>query len=193
MPSAEDLTFQEQVLANGLANPAVLEECLQTLHNYEVAGHIKPLGAIFCEKGFLTSAQVYAIYKQMGVSQKYLIPGYTLLESIGQGGLGMVYKARQDNTSKIVAIKVMFPHWCSNVDYIQRFMREAKICCSIEDTHITRGLDFGETQNGIYYFVMEFVSGITLKEMLEQGPLPEKKAANISTQSCFRFEICRGH
>lgn len=180
MPTAEDLAFKDQVIANHLANTDQIEECLHTLRNYEMAGHIKPLGAIFYEKSILNSVQVQAIYKQMGVAQKYLVRGYTLLESIGQGGLGMVYKARHDNTSKIVAIKVMFPHWCSNADYVQRFMREARIASSLEHPNIVRGLDFGETENGVYFFAMEFVDGQTLKSVLEQrGPLPEKQAAYI--------------
>ncbi len=180
MPTADDMEFKQQVLANKLATTDQIEECLTTLHCYEAAGTIKPLSSIFLDKGYLTGKQVYAIYHFLDKAQRYLIRGYTIIETLGQGGLGTVYKARQDGNGRNVAIKIMFPHLVSNQDYVQRFMREANLSAKLDHPHIVRGLDFGETESGLFYFVMEFINGRSVKTIIQDsGAFEENKAVQV--------------
>ncbi len=178
MPTADDLAFQELAQKNNKITAEQVEECLNTLQNYESAGMTKPLSSVILEKGYMTLHDINAIYQLQGKQNQYIIQGYTILETLGQGGLGIVYKAR-DSMNRIVALKVMFPHLIANADYLKRFMREAKISTEMEHPNIVKGLAFGESA-GLYFFAMEFVNGQSLKDVVKNvGVLTEKEAAEI--------------
>lgn len=179
MPTSDDLQFKELILSNKLATPQQLEECWETLIAYEESGINKPLSSVILDKGYMTLKQVNAIRQLQGKNDQYMIRGYTILEILGQGGLGVVYKARQDSIGRIVAIKVMFPNFSNNQDYVKRFMREAKISAELEHENIVKGIDFGESE-GLYFFVMEYVEGKSLKDLIsERKSIEEKEAVRI--------------
>ena len=178
MPTADDLEFKELALKNNKLKTDQCDECLKTLGTYERAGMPKPLSGIVLEKGYMSLQDINAIYQLQGKQSQYIIQGYTIMETLGQGGLGVVYKAR-DSVNRIVALKVMFPHLTSNADYLQRFMNEAKICTQLDHPHIVKGLAFGESA-GLYFFAMEFVSGRSLKDIIKSaGKFAEKEAIYI--------------
>ena len=107
------------------------------------------------------------------------IGGFEVLEKLGQGGMGAVFKARQISMDRIVALKILPPKLAANGEYIQRFIREAQSAAKLNHPNIVQGHDVGEA-NGYYYFAMEFVDGTTAKEMLrQQGRLDEKTALSI--------------
>jgi serine/threonine protein kinase len=96
---------------------------------------------------------------------------YEILEAIGAGGMGEVYKARDARLERIVAIKVLPEHLSASPELRQRFEREAKTISQISHPHICALYDVnreGETE----YLVMEYLEGETLAERLDKGPLP---------------------
>jgi serine/threonine-protein kinase len=110
------------------------------------------------------------------------IPGYQLLDRIGQGSMGVVYKARQLSMNRLVAIKVLAPRFAQNREFIDRFQREALLAAQLSNGNIVQAIDVGET-NGIHYFVMEYVEGVTVQQELERARrFDEKEALTIGMQ-----------
>jgi eukaryotic-like serine/threonine-protein kinase len=101
---------------------------------------------------------------------------YELLEKIGQGGMGVVYKARQINLDRIVALKLLPFGQFSREDVVQRFHTEATAAAALQHPNIVAIHDVGE-QDGQHYFSMDFVTGQTLAEVVREKPLPAKRAA----------------
>ncbi len=91
---------------------------------------------------------------------------YKVVESLGRGGMAEVYRAYQENLDRYVAVKLMHSFLADEENFLTRFQREAKAMASLNHRNIVSVYDF-DVQNGIYYIVMEFVSGGTLKEMIE--------------------------
>ena len=103
------------------------------------------------------------------VSGKRLGP-YEVLSSIGAGGMGEVYRARDTRLDRIVAIKILPDHHASNLELCERFEREARTIASLNHPQICTLHDVGH-QDGIDYLVMEYVEGETLAARLAKGPL----------------------
>jgi serine/threonine-protein kinase len=103
------------------------------------------------------------------------IGGYELIEKVGQGGMGSVFKARQPVMDRIVAVKILPREIALKPQFAERFMREARASARLNHPNIINGIDVGQ-ENGQYYFAMEFVQGATLKEMLKQGRFSEDDA-----------------
>src|SRR5215468_3841978 len=98
---------------------------------------------------------------------------YEIISSIGAGGMGEVYRARDTRLDRIVAVKVLPEHLSSNPQLRERFEREARAISRLSHPHICALYDIGN-QDGIDYLVLEYVDGETLMERLAKGPLPMK-------------------
>src|SRR5258705_9738751 len=96
---------------------------------------------------------------------------FEILSSIGAGGMGEVYRARDTRLDRIVAIKVLPTHLADRSELRERFEREARTIASLNHPHICTLFDIGQ-QNGIDYLVMEYLEGETLAQRLLKGPLP---------------------
>lgn len=108
---------------------------------------------------------------------------YELIEELGRGGFGCVYRARQVEIGREVAIKVLYPP--GNPDELEqvraRFRREAMMVANLNHPHTIRQYDFGETTGGVMYFVMEYLRGQTLDQALEsEGPMNDARVAHIA-------------
>ena len=96
---------------------------------------------------------------------------YEIVEMIGAGGMGEVYKARDPRLERTVAVKVLPSHLSSSEEIRQRFEREAKAISQLSHPHVCALYDVG-SHEGIEYLVMEFLEGETLADRLGKGPLP---------------------
>ena len=110
-------------------------------------------------------------------------PGYEILQCLGRGGMGVVYKARQKSLNRIVAIKILAPERGSESRFAERFAREAELLARLNHPHIVTIHDFGET-GGLFYLVMEFVDGVNLRDLLREGKLEAKQALAIIPPIC---------
>lgn len=107
---------------------------------------------------------------------------YELLEKIGSGGMSEVYKAKCHKLSRYVAIKFLKPEYCEDESFIENFQREAQAAAALLHPNVVSVYDVNET-NGVYYIVMEYVEGITLKQYIDRnGKLPVKEATSIAIQ-----------
>src|SRR5437588_2006160 len=108
--------------------------------------------------------------------------GYELEEEIGRGSMGMVYRGRQIALGREVAIKVLSQALAKDASYVARFIREAQIIAGLNHPNIVQIFDAGQ-QNGLLYFVMEYVQGPTLASVLHlDGSIPQYLAAEYAAQ-----------
>jgi eukaryotic-like serine/threonine-protein kinase len=101
---------------------------------------------------------------------------YELIAEIGRGGMGVVYKARQKDLDRLVAIKMILASHLASPDQVRRFYAEAQAAARLSDPHIVGIHDFGQI-HGQHYFAMEYVSGPSLAQLLCAGPLDPEAAA----------------
>jgi serine/threonine protein kinase len=122
-----------------------------------------------------------------------IIGNYEILETIGHGGMGIVYRARHRETGQVVAIKAMTEDAASNWVLCQRFQQEHSAANRLRHPNIVRGLGFG-TDNGRPFLVMELVEGQNLGERIKQrGPLAENEVVGIAVQIAGALELAHQH
>lgn len=109
------------------------------------------------------------------------IGNYELISELGEGGMGIVYKARQATLDRIVALKVLLPNLSRKDRFVQRFMREAKNAATLDHPNIVTIYEVGE-HDGSYYFSMKYVEGEDLDQLVERGPLSVDDASAIVLQ-----------
>ena len=115
---------------------------------------------------------------------------YELVEKIGEGGMAIVYKARDNKLSRLVAVKVLKKEFANNKDISDKFKKEATAVANFSDANIVNVLDVGHEEEGnIDYFVMEYVNGKTLKELIVgSGKLNYTTAISIAIQIAKALE-----
>src|SRR5262249_5091040 len=107
---------------------------------------------------------------------------YEILDLLGEGGMGAVYKARDNELDRMIALKVIRPELASNPEILQRFKQELVLARQVTDRNIIRIFDLGEA-DGMRFITMEYVEGTSLYQILrEHGKLPVKEAAEIIEQ-----------
>ncbi len=106
---------------------------------------------------------------------------FKILDKVGQGGMGIVYRALDLNLDRQVAIKILAPEAQRDEDSVGRFLREAKTASRLQHPAITTIYEFG-VKDDLRYLVMEYIRGRTLREMLKEGPVPIRQALEIATQ-----------
>ena len=107
--------------------------------------------------------------------------GYRLLEQIGEGAFGVVYRATQPQIGREVAIKAVPPELANHPDFVRRFEREAQIVAKLEHPHIVPLYDYWREPDAAY-LVMRFLRGGSVEELLRSGPLEPQRAASILDQ-----------
>jgi serine/threonine protein kinase/tetratricopeptide (TPR) repeat protein len=107
---------------------------------------------------------------------------YRILEKLGEGGMGVVYKAEDIRLNRDVALKFLPPTLTADSDARQRFLREAQAASALDHPNICTVHDVGDTEDGETYIVMACYDGQTLKKSIEQGPLDIDRALEIAIQ-----------
>ncbi len=111
------------------------------------------------------------------------LPQYEILELLGRGGMGVVYKARQKQLDRIVALKILPPADAMSPDFIERFRREAQSLGKLSHPNIVAVHDFGES-GGLYYFAMEYVDGVNLRQMIRSKQMTAVEALAVVPKIC---------
>ena len=117
-----------------------------------------------------------------------LFPQLEILEFIGKGGMGAVYKARQKELDRIVALKILPPGIGDDPAFAGRFTREAKALAKLNHPGIVTIHDFGRA-DGLFYFLMEFVDGVNLRQLLHAGRIAPREALAIVPQICDALQF----
>ena len=114
---------------------------------------------------------------------------YVLLDPVGHGGMGRVYKARDELLNRDVALKLLKPQHADNDQFVERFRRESKNVAALSHPNIVSIFDAGEDADGSPYMAMEYIGGGTLADRIEKkGPLDSLEAAGIALQVACALE-----
>ncbi len=113
--------------------------------------------------------------------------GFEIMELIGRGGMGMVFKARQPTLDRIVALKILPQAMSNDPDFQSRFSREAKALASLSHANILALYDFG-FEKGLFFFSMEFVDGLNLRQLQRERKLTPEEAIKIIPKLCDALE-----
>ena len=115
-----------------------------------------------------------------------IISDCKIIEKVGEGGFGSVYKAHDQNLQRTVAVKVMLPSLTTNVEFVQKFLREAVTAAQLNHPNIVAIHKVGKDERrGIHYLIMEFVEGRTLADMVkDKGVFQWNECLPYMIQAC---------
>jgi dienelactone hydrolase len=147
--------------------------------------------------GFLSASPYEPMESAVTKSGPWLTPGtrlgrYSIVEPIGVGGMGVVYRARDEKLERVAAIKMLAPGVFSGDEARRRFRREALALAKLNHPHIAAVYDVGE-QDGIDYIVMECVAGESLAAKVKYGPLAVEDATSIALEIAQALEEAHEH
>jgi tRNA A-37 threonylcarbamoyl transferase component Bud32 len=121
-----------------------------------------------------------------------ILGGCQLTEKIARGGMGLIYKARQLNLKRVVAVKILAEDLSSDRSFVERFLEEARSAAQMNHHNIVHINDVGEI-DGLFFFIMEFVDGENLKSVLERkGVLSVERSLAIALQVCSALRHSHG-
>jgi eukaryotic-like serine/threonine-protein kinase len=113
---------------------------------------------------------------------KVISERYKIISLVGRGGMGMVYKADHMTIERHVAIKMLYPNTVADADAVKRFKQEAQAVSRVEHPHSVRIYDFGMSDTGQPYIVMDFIDGGNLRQLIKDSPLTIQRAEDIFGQ-----------
>jgi eukaryotic-like serine/threonine-protein kinase len=163
MPSDSAVHFIDALRAAHLLESAQME-----VLNRELRVRFPDLRALAGElikRDWLTPFQVNQLMRDRG--HELLLGSYVLLERLGEGGMGQVFKASNWKLGRVVALKLIRPERLDNPDAIRRFHREIRAAAQLDHPHIVRALDADEV-GGAHLLVMEYVQGADLAKIVKQ-------------------------
>jgi WD40 repeat protein/predicted Ser/Thr protein kinase len=133
------------------------------------------------KQGKLTRFQAQMLCQ--GKIKGLVLGNYAVLDKLGQGGMGMVFKAKHRRMNRVVALKVLSPAITKNANAVKRFQREVEAAAKLDHKNIVAAYDAGEDK-GVHFLVMEYVEGADLSTLVKrQGPLPTGAAVQCLIQA----------
>jgi WD40 repeat protein/serine/threonine protein kinase len=184
MPTNVKPTFLDQLRSSGLLEPEQLKE-LAGLPEAKQADPL-PLARQVFQRGWLSKYQINQV--GAGRSKELLIGPYLLVDRLGEGGMGTVFKARHRHMGRVVALKIIRKEKLASPDAVQRFYREVQAAAHLTHPNIVLAYDAG--QDGSTHFLsMEYVDGTDLARLVrESGPLPVAAACEYVRQAALGLQ-----
>jgi eukaryotic-like serine/threonine-protein kinase len=183
-----DLIYHEVVLREALGETPVLQEYLrrfphlsrelQTQFDFDGALQKSANGAQAPNSGPSTGDPGPTSASTSDADQSMQVPGYEILEELGRGGMGVVYKARQPQLNRLVALKMIRQGDCASAEELRRFRAEAEAVASLQHDNIVQVHAIGE-HNGLPYFALEYCAGGSLQQHLAGQPQHPAVAARL--------------
>ena len=134
------------------------------------------------------------------------ISHYQILEKLGEGGMGVVYKAQDTSLNRFVALKFLPPHLTKDESTRKRFIFEAQAASALEHPNICNIHEISETSDGQLFICMAFYEGESLRDKIDKGPIPLEESFRIFSQIAqglktelsfamypFRFPVSSSH
>jgi serine/threonine protein kinase len=174
----DDALFGLFAVKLGLCTEVAVEKALAKQQKAQAeGGERRTLARLLVEQGALTLATRDQV---LAAIDPEVIPGYEVLGEAGRGGMGVVYRANQKSMDRVVALKVLSRRLGEDPTYVSKFLAEARAAGKLNHENVVAAIDAGAA-NGLHYFVMEFVSGRPVSDLLDkEGPLPWERAFEIA-------------
>jgi hypothetical protein len=140
----------------------------------------------FIRSGVMTAYQAHAI--QQGKARGLVIGRYLILDKLGEGGMGVVFKARHRLLDRVVALKILPPSFARQRQLVSRFRREMQTAARLNHPNVVSVLDADEDR-GVYYLAMDYIEGRDLDHLIrERGALPVEQAIDCAVQAAQGLE-----
>jgi serine/threonine-protein kinase len=136
----------------------------------------RSLADLLVENSFITVNQAKRIRGRLEEQKSSQIPGYHLQSLLGKGAMARVYKAKQVSLDRTVAIKVLPKRMSENPEFVERFYKEGRAAARLSHNNIVQAIDVGSTPDDFHFFVMEYVEGKTLYDLMQPPPVGEGRA-----------------
>src|SRR5262249_14817027 len=148
------------------------------------------LSRALVKAGELTPYQAAAVYQKK--SRGLLIGNYLILDKVGQGGMGKVFKARHRPQGRLGALKILPPSFARDRDAVMRFRREFEAAGRLKHKNLVAAFEADEDR-GVHFLVMEYVEGMNLDRVIsQQGPLPVPRGLDYLIQAARGLEAAHG-
>ncbi len=175
--------FRRAVIDIGLIDETELETLASTIPGSE---GVLGLARVLQQAGRLTRYQAAALYQRK--SRGLLIGNYLILDKLGQGGMGVVFKARHRRLGRVVALKILPPSFARDKTAVDRFKREVEAAGRLKHPNVVAALDADEDR-GVHFLVMEYVEGSDLDDVVRhRGQLPLGQAVDFVIQAARGLE-----
>jgi serine/threonine protein kinase len=185
MPSPEKLAaFVEAVRGSGLLPAGELAALAEAAAKPDADA--EALVGDLVKRGYLTAYQVRRLWKGQG--SELFLNQYVLLDRLGEGGMGEVYRARHTTLGREVALKVMRKEKLAKPQSVKRFHREIRAVATLAHENVVMAYD-ADQSGDVHFFAMEFVDGTTLERLVEEkGPLPVAEACEYVRQAALGLQ-----
>jgi serine/threonine protein kinase len=182
--------FFQQLTSIGLLSADDLRPFVERLGSERDAKAAERLAKELIREKKLTAFQAQAALQ--GKAKNLVLGNYLILEKLGQGGMGMVLKARHKRMDRVVALKILSAKALQSPDAVKRFEREVQAAAKLHHTNIVTAFDADEA-HGTHFLVMEFVEGKNLSNLVkEKGPLGVQQAIECILQAARGLEYAHG-
>ena len=178
--------FIERLVSSSLMSEEEVRAFLDGLPDGQRPREGMALARALADAGKLTLYQAGMVYQ--GKTKILIMGEYVLLDRLGQGGMGMVFKARHRRMERDVALKILPPSATKTPEMVKRFHREVKVAAQLDHQNIVTAHDANEA-HGVHYLVMQLVEGGDLASMVKQnGPFPISTAVDCIIQAAQGLE-----
>ncbi|HUZ07140.1 MAG TPA: serine/threonine protein kinase [Candidatus Paceibacterota bacterium] len=169
----------------GVATQMDADEAYRPLRILQMVFVVLILGLLLCATGLFVFSNLTWRRRLSEAELKLKQLGqYTLEEKIGEGGMGVVYRARHALLRRDTAVKLLLPDRADPAS-VARFEKEVQLTCQLTHPNTIQVYDYGHTPEGIFYYAMEFLRGLNLHELVARyGPQPEGRVVHILAQVC---------
>lgn len=167
-----DTEVGKVVIDTGLATRTEIDFCREQQKQASDPNQ-RSIADLLVENSFITVNQAKRIRQQLEDRRGSKIPGYQLLERLGKGAMATVYRARQLSLDRIVAVKVLPRRMSDNPEFVDRFYKEGRAAARLSHNNIVQAIDVGSTPEGYHFFVMEYIEGKTLYDIMQPPPVGE--------------------
>ncbi|QEH32987.1 Serine/threonine-protein kinase PrkC [Aquisphaera giovannonii] len=170
------------IRASGVLPERLLDEIRARMVRGEYPTEPSALAERLTRDGHLTQYQTRRLLA--GKPHGMLVGRYIILDRIGSGSMGRVYKAHHQMMDRVVALKIIAPEIASNEKVVARFQREMKLVGRLDHPNVVRAFDADQI-NKVLYIVMEYVPGQSLGDRLRQGPIPAPEMFEYAAQAAM--------
>jgi serine/threonine protein kinase len=184
--TSEDRAFARLALKNNFLTRDQVKECFRQLRNDETG--LSRFEDIAVHQRFLTNDQATAVgvayrrLKKDSEKRRWSIKGYEIYGKLGEGGLGVVLKAKQTSMNRLVALKILHKRWLDDEEFKQRFLVEARLVGKLSHQNLIKVYDVGREEWKLY-FSMEYVEGETIEQIIERdGEMGVAESVDLTIQ-----------
>jgi WD40 repeat protein/serine/threonine protein kinase len=174
----------EALRASRILTPAQMEEVAGDVQAHSV--DVRVLARELVQRGWVTPFQINQLFQKS--AQELVLGPYILLERLGEGGMGQVYKARHQIMNRLVALKLIRKERLASADAVRRFYREIQAVSQLSHPNIVMAHDAAQVGDA-HFFAMEYVEGVDLAKVVkERGPLPVPEACDYIRQAALGLQ-----